>query len=519
VGLIVFGKLSPEFLSERMSDIMHEKFALKPGSDAYFDWLATQRTADVKFYVFNVTNADDVIAYGAKPKVKELGPYTYDLKRSRTDLQFNDEDRQSQLSYTQTESYTRSRSNDYSWQSNYGRDPPPSSSVVTVNIPILTLATWLESIRSVIDLSQSIAVAEIMKNLREHLFTTVSVEDLLWGYKSQGLVQTNNMLKERLRFTPFDDTTFGLLYRQGEPMMTRKESVRIKTGVDDLYNLRLLMSWNNKVPTINDDCYPHRLTDETEWAPSLKWYYDWNSMFDRNGIRLALGSDWCSFSCYRLREELPSWSYLNSNCPDAQCSQYTLSKSSIDDARETCQDNYYYPIFLSQPHFYSAARQYRDAVEGLDPTNYKHETTMTVEQFTAQMIGYTRRIQYNVQVKQLSAFSETSELPYEGLIIPVAWKEETYSEPYDVQSTIYANARNIKIMKKIAIWLPFGTVVLGSVIIGCLGLFLIITTARRLRTCIRERQATRYDRSPLNEHLDQKPENIAEIRKGYIVLA
>jgi len=501
VGLIVFGKLSPDFLNERLNDFLKEKFALRPGSEAYFDWLSTQRSADVKFYVFNVTNTDDVITYGAKPKVKELGPYKYELKRSRTDLKFNDEERQRELSFTQSETYTGSIDN--SWQSHYGRDRPLNS-VVTVNIPILTLATWL---RLQYDTSQSSAVAELLKNLREHLFTTVSVEDLLWGYESQGLVQTNNMLKERFGISLFNDTTFGLLYQKGEPRMTKRDSYSIKTGIDDLPNLKKMMMWNSQVPQKTDQWSYGAVTDGTGFDPTVRSYYDWMSYLDGHQVLSPFIADWCRVNDYSYNYET-YWG-------DFTSSRYILSKTSIEDVA-VYKNNY--PIFLSQPHFYSAHHQYVDAVVGLDPANYKHETAMNVEKYTSQVLTYTRRIQYNVEIKQLSAFAETEKLPYEGLMFPVAWKEETYDPPSDVLSTVYANGREVKIMKKIAIWLPFGTVVLGSVIIGCLGLVLIINTTRRLRTCIRERRAKRYERCPLIEHLQQKPENITEIRKGYTVL-
>ena len=43
----------------------------------YDFWLESPVPMYIRFYMFNVTNAEDVIRIHAKPIVQELGPYTY----------------------------------------------------------------------------------------------------------------------------------------------------------------------------------------------------------------------------------------------------------------------------------------------------------------------------------------------------------------------------------------------------------------------------------------------------------
>lgn len=49
---------------------------LKKGSQARKDWIDPPYATDLKIYLFNVTNANDV-HNGAKPEVAEIGPYFY----------------------------------------------------------------------------------------------------------------------------------------------------------------------------------------------------------------------------------------------------------------------------------------------------------------------------------------------------------------------------------------------------------------------------------------------------------
>lgn len=43
----------------------------------YKFWLESPVPMYISFYMFNVTNSEDVIKNKAKPIVQEIGPYTY----------------------------------------------------------------------------------------------------------------------------------------------------------------------------------------------------------------------------------------------------------------------------------------------------------------------------------------------------------------------------------------------------------------------------------------------------------
>ena len=54
-----------------------QRLALREGEDTTQKWIDPPVTPLIRFYFFNVTNPDDFLE-GAKPKLVEVGPYTYE---------------------------------------------------------------------------------------------------------------------------------------------------------------------------------------------------------------------------------------------------------------------------------------------------------------------------------------------------------------------------------------------------------------------------------------------------------
>ena len=56
-------------------------------------WASVPKTVEIHFSVklFNVTNAADVVATGAKPILAEVGPFVYNAVTTKTDVNFFEE--------------------------------------------------------------------------------------------------------------------------------------------------------------------------------------------------------------------------------------------------------------------------------------------------------------------------------------------------------------------------------------------------------------------------------------------
>lgn len=63
-------------LSVIVNTLQFQKIKLSPGNEVWNVWSEMPIPMFAKFYFFNVTNPDKVIS-GAKPILKEMGPYVY----------------------------------------------------------------------------------------------------------------------------------------------------------------------------------------------------------------------------------------------------------------------------------------------------------------------------------------------------------------------------------------------------------------------------------------------------------
>ena len=72
-----------------------------------------------------------------------------------------------------------------------------------------TLATWLRYSNDTIWK----AVDDQLHIMGQTLFTSISVEDILWGYRSDALNSLNIYLEQFFDIQLFNDTNFGLEYQ------------------------------------------------------------------------------------------------------------------------------------------------------------------------------------------------------------------------------------------------------------------------------------------------------------------
>ncbi len=73
---------------------------MQPGTVMYKTWTDSPVPMYLRFYLFNVTNTDDVVRHQAKPDLVEMGPYTFtyvaisSILQSSTHLRFCPLDRE-----------------------------------------------------------------------------------------------------------------------------------------------------------------------------------------------------------------------------------------------------------------------------------------------------------------------------------------------------------------------------------------------------------------------------------------
>ncbi|XP_043916306.1 lysosome membrane protein 2 [Protopterus annectens] len=81
------------------------------------------------------------------------------------------------------------------------------------------------------------------------------------------------------------------------------------------------------------------------------------------------------------------------------------------------------PIMMSSPHFYQGDQKYIDNIIGMHPTKEEHETYLDINPLTGILIRAAKRLQVNVHVQKIAAFSETGNARM--LIFPVMYINES----------------------------------------------------------------------------------------------
>ena len=56
---------------------LFQNIEIKEGSLQYKNWYEPEVPIYMQWYIFNLTNADEVMQNKTKPKFDQLGPYTY----------------------------------------------------------------------------------------------------------------------------------------------------------------------------------------------------------------------------------------------------------------------------------------------------------------------------------------------------------------------------------------------------------------------------------------------------------
>lgn len=94
------------------------------------------------------------------------------------------------------------------------------------------------------------------------------------------------------------------------------------------------------------------------------------------------------------------------------------------------------PVFMSFPHFYAADPYYLSMVDGLNPSQEKHEFSITLEPKTGVPLDVAARFQINMMIRPIKNIGLYSEAP--TMFFPVLWFEQRVSMGEEMASEIQA---------------------------------------------------------------------------------
>ncbi|XP_067339779.1 lysosome membrane protein 2-like isoform X2 [Channa argus] len=386
-----------------MYNRLKKEIVLVEGSRVFESWKSPPPPVYMEYFFFNVTNLDEFLA-GKKPVLKQVGPYTYREYRYKDNVSMVENNTMVSAYNVKSFVFLRDKS---------GGDPAVDV-ITTVNIPAWAVMTKVKD--SVFRRSM---VAIWMNTYKSELFTTRTVDELLWGYVDPLLVRV-------AASNPEVETTFGLMYKKNG---TNDGEFIYHTGVQNYLDYGRVKTWQgqrqlsfwstNQSNSINgsDGSAFHPLLDKEEriqiFTPDLcrSIYMEFEKDVQVKGIPAYRFTP--PRSVLASKEENPA---NEGFCvTPKECLGTGLLKVS------PCRKGA--PVVASFPHFYLAEDKYVAAIEGMDPQTQHHQTFLDLNPTTGVIVRANKRAQINVLLSRILGFPKTKGI--NETVFPVMFLNES----------------------------------------------------------------------------------------------
>jgi len=389
-----------------------KKMVLSTSSENFKMWEDPPINPHLKVYFFNLTNAEAVFKGLEKPKLVEVGPYTYTQKWTKQNITWHEN---GTLSYRTRKIFTFNES------LSCGSCNDKRDEVTTLNVPALSA---YYKVRNQGYTTQK-GVDWLIWGLGYKPWLTRKVHELMWGY-DEPLFHAAKLTEEA---PPFTD--FALFLKKNSSLEEDLPMYTMYTGEGDPYKLATIQSFNGVEEMDHwnaSECNKVHGSDGAAFNPYIKpsetlWFFNdqlcramplvWAQNVEHKGLPGLR---------FEPREDvfMSSTNHTQNSCFAGP--EYEVGNGVFD--VRVCQ--YDTPIVLSWPHFLHAEAKYQDAVDGLKPDKNIHGFWFDIQQVTGTTLSAKARIQINMSVKKMEAFEALSSI--KDTLIPILWFEEGIDE-------------------------------------------------------------------------------------------
>jgi len=439
--------------------ILEQKLVVKPGSMSYEMWEELPIPMYTKIYFFNCTNSEDVMLQGAKPLLKQVGPYVFREEHKKTNISFN-------------KNYTVNflQKKFWHWEPDMSQGSMDDE-IFTVNMIAVAASAatyWPDAFVPDDYPFMRFMMDHSLKDFGEELFVKVRVGNLTFEGIDSPLLHMGDdagPLKPAIEGNiPFDK--FGWFYgRNGSE--TYDGQFQMFTGEDDIGKVGQISLWNgrdnvghlfpapcdrlegsageffpmNQSPTsisyfTTDLCRPihFNFKEETEVSgiPAYKYHLD----------RGLIGNSTynASNACYNphpdLMVDLPS-DYLTGEPMQYRPYQGELAGPLPDGLLNVSSCKFNAPSYVSLPHFYQADPALLDQFHpdsDLAPTETQHSSYLTMMPKEGIPLEVAIRLQINVLYRPFVGCPVEMFADVEPTFYPAIWFETATTLPDDLAS-------------------------------------------------------------------------------------
>ncbi|XP_074031276.1 scavenger receptor class B member 1 [Leptinotarsa decemlineata] len=385
--------------------IILRNLKLRDGSLSFQYWQKPGVIRLTKLYIFNVTNADNFLAVGEKPKLQEIGPFVYREDMEKVNIQFHDNG---------TVSFQHKKILQFVPELSADRN----KKIVVPNIPLLTLATQANSMNYFVQKAISIMLS--MNGFEP--FVTLTADELVFGYDDRLVSLAHQFYRKSKR----PGEKMGLLINRNG---TLPEVHNINTGVNGMEEFGLITKLNGKsfLPFWDQEpCNSLSGSEGSFFPPRYFTKADIVHLYDKDLCRTLplqyrgpVTKHGISADLYTppdtTMESVDKYPENKCYCPrNEYCPPKGLQNIS------PCQFDA--PVYISYPHFLDADPSLIEHVEGLKPDREKHQSYFKIQPKLGVPVEGKIRVQLNLKVDQAPYIVAVKNFP--SMVFPIIWLEE-----------------------------------------------------------------------------------------------
>jgi len=438
IGGIVFLANFPAIFDK----LLTKKLILAPGTETFQSFTSPPIPIFMQYYMFNLTNKDDVVNYGAKPKLQQVGPYTFEEGRLKYDFKWNDE--LGTITFRQNKTFI--------FREDLSEGHKESDEITTLNAVMISIASKLSSLPTFLH-----GVGQLFFNRFDTSpFITKTVGELLfYGYEEPMVKKLGQLTKDPVMKTG----KFGFFYPKNN---TNDGTYTVYTGAQGMDNYMNIYSWKGKTEVdfwSENTCNMINGTEGSQFPRPLLREND-VLMFTAELCRSIYATyekdvQHGPLTLYRyvLPDKLLAESDENKcYCPD----DFTCRAGMMNVG--PCKDGK--PVVMSTPHFYQGNIEDARLLDGLEPNKEEHQTYLDLEPNTGVVFRAAKRLQVNMPLRRYANFPALKNVP--ELIYPILWVNETAVVPMDRTEKLH---RTLTMPHLVVNYVSWGLIVFGALLI------------------------------------------------------
>jgi scavenger receptor class B protein 1 len=416
-------------------------------SKTYPNWKTLPIPIYNSFYLFNITNVNEVLKLEEPPHVQQIGPYVFRESRTKVNLIWTQDD--TQVTYEQVRAWHFVPS-----MTNGSLD----DIVYNVNVPMVSAGATARKLGG--QAFVYLMVNGIVKGTKSVLFPRHTVSELLFeGY-------SDKLITAAKRFFPVPYDKFGWFYGRNDT--SSDGNFTISTGKSLVSSLGKLNAWNNhsQLWMYRNSCMslddvsagdfqrPLELTTPSyikiyvgDICRPLKLNYE--RSLNTNGFRS---------NRYTADDSLFDY-YFEENrcfCPSRGCPPNGVANTTA------CPLIHGAPAAISLPHFLYGDPVLTHRVRGLNPDPKVHDFYMDIEPTLGIATDVGVKMQINIVLEKDKHLDFAKNMTVDQIYFPMIWFSATAK--LDPEMT-----NQLRMLTN----LPF-YINLSSVVILCLGIGLIL---------------------------------------------